>query len=260
VKTKHALKSKTVHLNVFGLLGLMVPGADHWISSHPRQVLLFFTAGNLILRLISHERLDFKMPKYFASIFLLAFLCMGVSQCAQIPIDRSVSAAEGNDYVVVLSGYGNKSTKGYLFAQTNEKASTDGVLTITFPKVSCKRDSCVRFQFFRKDGSSGYAGALKSGETSTTFKLSDIVGHTDPVVPTDEGEYRIVSQVFYLGTDGTEYSMIGNGFVRVNVLSELYRPVACDDPNIAWKVQTVDKCEAQFTSVFRSALCGGGCK
>lgn len=259
MKRKNVLRSKTVHLNVLGLLGLMAPGADHWIASHPRQTFIALSVGNLVLRLVSHERLDFKMPKYFA-VIALALLCMGASQCTQIPFDRSVSAQEGNDYVVILSGFGNKSTKGYLFAQANEKATTQGVLTLTFPVVTCKRDSCVRFQFFRKDGSAGYAGALPQGQWSANLKLSDVVGHTDPVVSTDEGEYRVVAQVYYVGTDGTEYSMIGNGFVRLNVLSELYRPVACNDPNIAWKVKTGDNCEAQYTTVFRSALCGGVCK
>lgn len=261
-KRKTVLRSKTLQINVLGVLVLLWPKTPEWITAHPRASILGLAVVNILLRFITHEKLELTMPtlpKIFP-ILLLALACLGASQCTQVPIDQAVSAAEGNDYVVTLSGYGNKSTKGYLFAQANEKASTEGTIGLTFPNVTCKRDSCIRFQFFRKDGSAGYAGALRKGEISSALKLSDIIGHSGEVVSRDEGEYRVIAQVFYVGTDGSEYSMIGSGFVRLNVLSELYRPVACDDPNIAWKVKAGDKCEAQYTTVYRSALCGSGCQ
>lgn len=261
-KKKSALRSKTLNINALGVLALLLPNTPEWIAAHPRVSILGLAAINILLRFLTHEKLELTMPnipKIFP-ILCLAFACLGVSTCTQIPMDASVSAAEGNDYVVTLSGYGNKSTKGYLFVQANEKAASNGLVTLTFPNVKCKRDSCVRFQFFRKDGSAGYAGAIPNNQFQTSFPISSLIGHTDPIVSHDEGEYRVVAQVFYVGTDGTEYSMIGNGFVRLNVLSELYRPVACNDPNIAWKVKAADNCEAQYTTVYRAALCGSGCQ
>lgn len=266
---KQARKSKTISLNVLGMLGLFVPHLNEWIARHPKELLAGVLGINILLRFFTHDKVQIGLPGvlkkmtrfYNVLIICAAAACMlGASRCANIPMDRSVSAAEGNDYVVVLSGAGQHSTKGYLFAQVNEKTAVNGVYTLTFPATSCTRDSCIRYQFFRKDGSAGYAGAIPKGQTLAQVRLSDIVGHDGQVMRSDDGEYTLVAQVFYQGADGQEYSMIGNGFIRVNVLSELYRPVACGDPNIAWKVKTPDNCEAQYTTVFRSTVCGEACQ
>lgn len=196
---------------------------------------------------------------YLFFILAIGALLMGVSNCGHFPIDQAVSAEKGNDYVVVLSGYGQASTKGYLFLQANEKAETNKPITMTLPNVVCKTDSCAHYQFFRKDGSAGHAGSIKKGQSQISFPLSEIVGHTGLLAADDEGEYSVVVQVLYTGADGQEYSMLGNGFVRVNVLSEAYRPISCGDPSVAWKVSAGVNCQAQFTSAFRTALCGKGC-
>lgn len=186
--------------------------------------------------------------------------CVGVSQCSSIPTDTSAIAVEGNDQTIILQAPGGQSQKGYLFLQQNEGTLPSDVISLIVPKVTCKRDSCVRFKFFRKDGSAGFTAGIPKGDTRFNIKLSDIVGHSDGVSAQDEGEYSAVVQIYFLKDDGFEYSMLQNGFVRLNVLSKGYAPVGCNDPSVAWISRVKDQCEAQFTTAGRSAVCGSGCQ
>lgn len=266
MEPKSALQSKTIGLNALYALGLLLPGCEQWLSLHPRLMILSMVVGNIFLRFISHGKLELTVPDKIKSNFsylfpmILLIFTLGAANCTTFPIDRAISAQGGNDYVAVLSGYGQASRKGYLFLQANERASVAQPITMTFPKVDCKRESCVRFQFFRKDGSAGYAGAVAKGQASVSFPLSAILGKETALDSTDEGEYSVISQVYFLAPDGQEYSMIGNGFVRVNVVSVNYRPLACNDPSVAWKSPAGPNCEAQYSTGFRTAVCGKGCE
>lgn len=187
------------------------------------------------------------------------FVLLTAGACNKIVLDSSVSAAEGNDPTIILAGYGAKAQKGYLFVQLSEGSDTNGGVQLIVPKLDCARESCVRYQFFRKDGSFGPGGGIKKGFTATTIPLTSILGHAAPLVVQDEGEYSAVIQLYWKGGDGKEYSQLIDGFVRVNVLKKGYRPVGCNDPMIGWKVKAADACEVQFTSAGRSTVCGAGC-
>ncbi len=192
----------------------------------------------------------------FASILAVMLVTIAASNCAHIPFDRALSADKGNDYSMVLSGYGTKSSRGYLFVQAAEGSLTNQFITLTFPATACDREACVRYQFFRKDASPGFAGAVKKGISQGFVTLSQVIGHDGPLLPADEGEYSIVSQVYFTGPDGKEYSMFGEGFVRLNVRNKAFVPIACGDPNVAWRSSLDKDCIANFTTVYRSVLCG----
>lgn len=199
--------------------------------------------------------------KFKALLIFGAFFCiLGASRCANMVIDQSASAAEAHDDTVQLQGAGKVSQKGYLFFQKKEGTPLTDTVTLIVPKNTCKRDSCARYQFFRKDGSPGVGAGIPRGQSKATILLSDLVGHDGPSVPEDDGEYSGIIQLFYIAGDGEEYSMLLNGFVRLNVLSKGYDPVGCNDPSVAWRVRAGDNCEAQFTTAGRSAACGTGCK
>jgi hypothetical protein len=66
-------------------------------------------------------------------------------------------------------------------------------------------------------------------------------------------------QMYYTGNDGKEYTVYANGFIRVNVLKAGYMPIGCNDPAVAWKVPVAKDCETQYTTSYRSAVCGTGC-
>lgn len=189
-------------------------------------------------------------------ISLAPFLLMGASQCSSIPLDPSMSAALAGDKTIEFQGAGSKSKKGYLFVQKRDGAPVNEDLAFVLPDLDCKRESCVSFQFFRKDGTPGLSGGVKKGEKIHPFSLALVVGHDGVTLPSDEGEYSAVIRIYFTGPDGQEYSALQNGFVRLNVLAKGYVPLGCDDPNAAWKVSVDKDCEAQFTSAGRSVNCG----
>jgi hypothetical protein len=196
----------------------------------------------------------------FLTVLFAVFCLLGASRCANLVLDRSAYAAAAHDETVQLQGGGAASQKGYLFFQKKEGTPMTDTVTLIVPKNTCKRDSCARYQFFRKDGSQGFGAGIPRGENTAVIPLATIVGHDGVSAITDDGEYSAIVQLFYLGPDGNEYSTLMNGFVRLNVLSKGYDPVGCNDPSIAWRVKAADNCEAQFTTAGRSVACGTGCQ
>lgn len=194
------------------------------------------------------------------TLVAVVFCTLGASRCAHLMVDRSASAATSRDDTVQLQGGGKVSQKGYLFFQKKEGTPLTDAITLLVPNNTCKRDSCARYIFFRKDGSQGVSAGIPRGQTKAIVSLADLVGHSGPSVASDDGEYSTIIQLFYIGQDGEEYSVLMNGFVRLNVLSKGYDPVGCNDPAIAWHVQAGDNCDAQFTTAGRSVSCGEGCQ
>lgn len=198
---------------------------------------------------------------YLISLFLMLTTATFVLKCSSIPIDHSALAAVSGDKTIILQGGGAVSRKGYLFFQKKEGTDLMDPVALIAQQDSCKRDSCIRYQFFRKDGSAGLAkGGIPKGLSRAEFTLADLVGHPGPATMDDDGEYSAVVQVYYLGSDGQEYSILFNGFVRLNILSKGYDPVGCSDPAIAWHLKVIDSCEAQFTTAGRAVVCGKGCE
>lgn len=192
--------------------------------------------------------------------FGLVLLTLGAAQCAHIPIDPAQAATLANDFTIVFQDAGTVSQKGYLFIQKRAGTLPDDALVVLVPKLNCKRAACARFQFFRKDGTPGFSGSIPAGSETLSFKLSDLVGHTTAVDATDEGEYSALSQLYYVGNDGQEYSTLMNGFIRLNILSKTYEPLSCGDPNTAFRLGVNATCEADFSTAGRSAVCGAGCR
>lgn len=202
-----------------------------------------------------------KVPLF---IVIAALLAIG-AKCGTLPMDHSVAAAPSNDQSIIFQGDNAVSQKGYLFIQKREGTPLLDRLSLIVPVTHCSKEmsSCARFQFFRKDGSPGVGGGIPKGEKSATILLSEIVGHTGNVTANDDGEYSAIIQFYYLGNDLENYSAVQNGFIRLNVLSADYAPIGCQDPAIAWRVQTApppNPCEAQFTTAGRAVACGKGCK
>lgn len=187
-------------------------------------------------------------------VCLLAFL--GVGSCSSLVIDKAVSAVDGNDYTIVLGGFGQTASKGYLFAQLREGQDGTGLLSLYFPNTACKRESCVSYQVFHPDGSFGPSGSIPAGSVKDSLSLSGILGHEGPVTRDDEGEYGIKARVYLTGPDGIEYSAFAFGFLRLNVLRADYRPLACNDPARGWVSPINKECVAEFSTAMRSAVCG----
>lgn len=190
------------------------------------------------------------------------FLILCAATCAQIPIDPSAQAAASNDETVIFQGAGAKSQKGYLFIQKREGAPITETLTLITPALNCKKATCAKYQFFRKDGTPGASGGIPKSQTSTVLNLSDLIGHTGSVTAADDGEYSAVIQLFYTDSTNHEHSILMNGFVRLNILSSDYAPVGCGDPAIAWQVETAPRpspCVVQFTTAGRAVTCEAGC-
>lgn len=241
------------------MLALLFPKVRDWVHAHPSEVIGTLSAANILLRFFTKEKLGLEIPSMKSLSIFIAYILMA-SSCQSVPIDPSVNAAEAGARTAIVGGCGSKGNSKYLYCEENQGNSLSEKVTIFVPLVDCNRDSCSRFQFFRKNGSNGPSGAIAKGKVSATITLSDITGHEGNVTAEDDGEYGVLIQTFYLGQDGQEFSMLAKGLVRVSVVSDSYRPMACNDPNTAWSSKIVDKCEAQFTTAYRSVICGSGCK
>ncbi len=259
---KKASRSKTIGVNGLVLLALFFPKVREWTNAHPSETIALVSLINVFLRLITKDKIKLELPNMKLMAFLAAIALL-VGACNSLPIDQSVNAAEAGARTVVLGGCGVKANSKYLYCEKNEGNALNDGINLFVPLVDCKRDSCTRVQFFRKDGSNGPSGSIPKGKMSMSLTLGDLVGDNsgdNRIKPAHDGEYGVLVQTFYTGNDGEEFSMLSKGLVRVSVVLPSYRPLACADPNVAWTARVGDKCEAQFSTAYRSAVCGEGCK
>lgn len=201
------------------------------------------------------------MHKYMRAglaAFAAGFL-IGLGSCSNLPFDRSVSAAEGNDATVFFSGCGSPApTRAHIFVQVRDTAQATCELTLHLPDLKCDRPSCLLVQLVNKDGSFGESFGIPKGQRTLKMPISAVVG-SEVVGPAADGEYQALVKGYFTGNDGEENQRNMRGFVRVNVLTADYVPMACDDPAAAWSTPLVPKpkvCHAQWTTQFRGALCG----
>jgi hypothetical protein len=189
-------------------------------------------------------------------------ITMGVSSCSQIPIDKSVSAAQGNDPSVGLFGCGDDKVRNYVFCRLRENGNQSDEVTFVVPGVTCKRDNCVQIQIIKPDGSFGLTQGLAKGQTQIALPISDITQSNSSVTKAIDGEYRVLVRVYFTGPDGTEYQNVMIGFIRINVLSAAYIPMGCNDPMVAFEttISRKDVCKIQWSTALRSAICGKGCE
>ena len=184
----------------------------------------------------------------------LVFIALVIIVSCAIPLDSGMSAIDGRDFTIGIVGCGETGAS-HILCRVTEGGGTGEVIRLIFPPLDCSRASCVEFQFWRKDNSPGYAGSVKKGQTEALIRVSDIVGHADRILSSDDGEYS-VSARGYFTNDGQEFSALGDGFVRLLVLSPGYKRLSCGDPNSAWSVEIKKGCTIEYSSRFRSTLCG----
>jgi len=192
--------------------------------------------------------------------FIGAILCLAIAQCTSIPIDKAMSAEEGREASVTLCGLGEGCHKGMLFKQIQSGSVASGIIELKMPKFDCDFESCVRFQVFMPDGSQGYSGGIRKGETSASFLLSDVLQHETVLYPDHDEEYALKVKAWYKYKDSDgdvrRDSMLSRAFIRINPVHEAYQFMGCDDPMAAWGVNLSKKEKAQYSSRFRGAKCG----
>lgn len=194
-------------------------------------------------------------PPSFVGIAALLVLC----GCDDLPraVDFSVSAQEGRDVTTIFGGCGEGFQDGYLFCRHIEGVEPKGEITMHFPEVSCDREACIEFQFFNLDGSPGFGGAIDRGDTRASVPLHRIVGHKNPLsVENDDGEYQLAVKVYYSSPDGLERQMRADGLLRLWVFRQDYQRLFCNDPERGWSEKLDRHCRAEFSTGYRSTLCG----
>lgn len=189
---------------------------------------------------------------------MLLWAVLAAASCSTLPLDRAMSAEAGGDPTVVLCSSAGQCTRGYAFVQVRQTASQTGLILVRMPAVSCDRENCVRWQLIKRDGSWGLSGGIPKGQSELRLSVEDVSQVPGPVSPEVDGEYRILLDVFYRGTDGKEVQKKMHGIIRIDVLAADYAPVGCNDPVIAWetRLDAQGKCKAQWTTNLRGALCG----
>jgi len=50
--------SKTIWLNILGLVGQFIPGVSACTAAHPEMILSFFTIANIVLRSLTKDKLS----------------------------------------------------------------------------------------------------------------------------------------------------------------------------------------------------------
>lgn len=191
---------------------------------------------------------------------LLAGILCAWMACTNIPLDNSVSAADGHAFTMVLGGCGENPKSRYLFCEVRESAKPTGEIIFYFPEATCPAASCIQVQFTRLDGSFGEAYSVPKGDLQLHVQLAKIVGTEEPFTVAQDGEYQAGVRIHFQDHDGNEHIEAMRGLVRVNVLRSDYLPVACNDKMIAWYTPLYGPkktgCYAQWTSKMRGALCG----
>lgn len=190
------------------------------------------------------------------NLILIVLFSLFASSCKEPRIfDLSVSAAEGNDVTVVLSGCGEGFHDGYLFCRVVEGLPADQIITINIPKVDCERDNCALLQFFTPEGQLGFAGGFKRGENEQKVPLSKIID-SEKISKEHDNEYRFRLDIRFKDADGYEHVIETKGLVRVWIKKEGYTSLACDDPETGWKGEMKKGCSAEWSTAGRTALCG----
>jgi hypothetical protein len=169
--------------------------------------------------------------------------------------DLSMTALEGGDVTALFSGCGGSFRQGYLFCRYHEGAVPQNPIVIHVPKVDCKRDNCIEYRFFRKDGSVGYSAGIPAKQTRSEVPISAITGAERQGMEHD-GEYIVQVRVWFLDRHGYEHHMIGEGLVRIFIVREGYVVMGCQSPERGW-AEKIGDCSLEHSTGYRTALCGG---
>lgn len=191
-------------------------------------------------------------------LFIVPLLLIAAT-CNPKP-DANVSAAEGKDATVALSGCGQKGNLGYLFCRLMEGADPKLVpITIHVPDWDCDEASCAEFIFAKPDGTLGYGAGIPKHQTSFTFTLADMIQSDAAISSTNESEYAMAVKVHFKDT-GVSQSTTTRGYVRLHILGRNYIPAVCNEPAISFTKELYKGCFYQMTTKYRGVICGGGCE
>lgn len=190
-------------------------------------------------------------------VSILFLVLLGVFGCDEHPeaFDLSMSAEKGGDITAVLGGCGGTFRSGYLFCRLREGALPTDKIVLKFPKIDCKRENCIEFRFFRKDGSVGHTQGIKARQTQAVVPLHKIVGTEQPLSMDEDGEYLLQVRAWFLDNAGYEHNMIGEGLIRVFIVREGYVVIGCNSPERGWE-ERVGSCFIEHSTGYRTAVCG----
>jgi len=154
-----------------------------------------------------------------------------------------------------MTGCGKRASDGMLHCRLSKGARPSTRIRVLLPKLSCKRESCAEIAVVRKDGTLVPIGGIPEGKTSYAFPVSKITGDPDVIDKAHGGPYRLLIDAFYQ-FDGEEWRVKGQGIVYLTVMDRGYKQLACDSPDVQWALKITRQCEAQYSTKFRSTLCG----
>lgn len=169
-----------------------------------------------------------------------------------------MSAREAGQLTLIFSGGGDGPRRGLLHVEQSEGSNPElSMISMTLPKLNCKRESCATFDVIRKDGTIAPLGGIPKGKFTLEVPLSAITGSSDPIARPAGGPYRILVEAFLEADDG-EHKALMEGVVYVSVLKSGYVGLSCDGADTAWSVSLAKKkgCSAHYSTKMRTALCG----
>ncbi len=248
---KKSWQSKTLWANLFMAGIAFFPGVNQFFLEHPQALMAVFLIVNTILRFATKGKVQL-----LSILLLVGMTTMG---CACLNIDRAMAADDGGQPTLFLGGCGSAVQKGVLGIEIAEGATPDCELRFVVPAAKCDRDSCAHVQFWRTNGSPGFAAAVPKGETEVRFKLADVLESNAPITIEDEQVRLVRAGLYYTGPDGLEQVTRAKGHLHLIVLKEGYKPLPCGGPEVAWKVKLGPDCTGHVSTGYRSALCGEGC-
>lgn len=235
-------KSKTVGLNTVLPLLAFCPQVEHWITHHPQKIIGAICGVNLILRVVTKDKLQIGMPnlKNLKLIFILALLlpniAFGFAKKAVDPDAVTKSTILNGDATSMVEGCGQQPIVGFTYCRVTEGDTAAQGLWFIGPPAECNRDQCVFIKVYNEQGQVAWGGAIPKGHTRVFVPWSTLVSRATFQVG-DRGFWSFNTQVFWLDSNQKENSSTSQGDILLRIYSKGYIPLNAvkDDPNFAWE-------------------------
>lgn len=164
-----------------------------------------------------------------------------------------IAPAKANASTLVMQGCGKISDR-YLFCDVEEGVPSTIPISIHFPELKCVYESCGVVEVIQ-NGRTVYQASLKKGQSSIKFLLKDLIDQKEAIGFDEDTEFQIIGR-FFVTINRTTYSATATGPLRLWVYARGYSHISCNDPNVFTSRKLTQTCSAQYTSKFRTALCG----